>query len=131
MRPVLINVALLLALLGTLVGLGVLKGPGMLRSMLHREVGDVLWVRAEAAGYPLPTMDVGAVVVSAPGLVPGSRCALGVGGAAAQGGTLVILRYDPAEGYTAAWAGPGPSTRVGKDCGRTAELRLSVHDVQE
>ena len=120
----------ILLVVASIIGLIGYEAPYITRGLLQLHVGDVVRLGSEAEGTPFPTMDVRAVVVSAPGLAPGSICSLGMGGAAGGGGTLVILRYEPAQYYIASWAGTGRSTREGQDCGHSAELRISVEDVQ-
>ena len=78
----------------------------------------------------LPDMTIDAVVVSAPGLAPGSHCMLGTGAEAGEGGTLIIIREDPEQGIVASWAGKGRSSKTGQDCGPKADLRLAIDDVE-
>ncbi len=113
-----------------MMGVTIVGAPKAFGSMFQAEVGDVLHIGPEVDGVQGPSMNIGAVVVSAPGMAAGSKCILGLGDAAAQGGTLVIVRSDPVEGYVALWAGAGRSIKSGQDCGRAAELRLTADDVQ-
>jgi hypothetical protein len=130
LAPLIGNVASVAALLACLIGIGVAGVPRVLGHLLELEVGDMLRIASDAEARDLQTMNVEAVVVSAPGLAPGSRCAIGVGAAAAEGGALLVTRYDPAQSYRVTWAGAGRSSRRGQDCGNVAELQLRVDDVR-
>lgn len=78
----------ILLVVASIIGLIGYEAPYITRGLLQLHVGDVVRLGSEAEGTPFPTMDVRAVVVSAPGLAPGSICSLGMGGAAGGGGTL-------------------------------------------
>ena len=129
--PLLGQLAGLLACLLIVFGTVTLVAAGLLQASLQLQVGDVWRIGPEAASPAVPGTIVRGRVVSAAGLASGSGCVLGQGSEADQGGTLVILRRDPAGTYRAAWAGPGRSAKTGQDCGRTAELELNGRDVRD
>ena len=102
----------------------------LLHAAFRVELGDMVRIGYDSDGPQLPDMNIDAVVVSSPGLAQGSHCKLGAGALAAQGGTLIIVREDPETGFVASWSGTGRSSKVGPDCGRRADLRISAEDVQ-
>ncbi len=130
-RPLLGTVAALMLGLSLLFGSLTLGAFGILQSSVQLGVGDVWSVGPTSITPALPGISVRASVVSAAGLASGAECRVGLGAEAERGGTLVIFGREANGDYLAGWAGLGRSAKTGTDCGRSAELRLRGHDVDQ
>ena len=125
------TVAALLLGLSLLFGVLTIGAFGILGNSTQLAVGDVWTVGPDSITPALPGMSVRAQLVSADGMTSGAVCKVGLGTEAERGGTIVVFARDPDGDYLAGWAGLGRSAKSGPDCGRSAELRLNGHDVEQ